>query len=68
MGRGGHRRDHGLGVRFFSQIPAGWQAVVGDVGYHFHFPPSEIWEMDLEELGFWHRQLRRINEELERNG
>lgn len=33
--------------------------MVGDVAYAFHFPPSELWGMDVEELIFWHEQAER---------
>ncbi|NKB37855.1 MAG: GpE family phage tail protein [Gammaproteobacteria bacterium] len=28
----------------------------------FHFPPSELWEMGIDELYFWHEQVKRFNE------
>ncbi|MGI8839767.1 MAG: GpE family phage tail protein [Caulobacteraceae bacterium] len=28
-----------------------------------HFPPSELWEMDFEELTMWHDQARRLCDE-----
>lgn len=40
---------------------ANWDDVMGDVAYAFHFPASELWEMDLEELLFWHKQAVRIS-------
>jgi len=27
----------------------------------FHFPPTDIWAMDAEELMFWHAQALRVN-------
>ena len=35
---------------------------MGDVAATFHFPPSEMWEMDADELRFWHRQAVRVSE------
>jgi hypothetical protein len=35
--------------------------VIGDIAATFHFPPSEIWDMNAEELLFWHDQAARIN-------
>lgn len=35
---------------------------MGDIAAVFHFPPSELWEMDAEELLFWHNQARRVSE------
>ena len=29
----------------------------------FHFPPSELWEMDWDELQFWSRQAERLSAE-----
>jgi len=28
----------------------------------FHFPPSELWEMDSTEFLFWCKQARWVNE------
>jgi hypothetical protein len=33
---------------------------MADVAYTFHFPVSELWGMQFEELLMWHEQLRRI--------
>jgi len=30
------------------------------VAYVFRIPPSEIWEMDMEELAFWSRGTSKI--------
>jgi len=35
---------------------------MADVAYAFHFQPSELWGMCLEELMMWHDQARRIYE------
>lgn len=35
--------------------------MIGDIAYTFHFPPAELWAMDVEELLFWHAQAARIN-------
>jgi hypothetical protein len=37
---------------------------MGDVAFTFHFPPSELWEMPIDELMEWHKQATRINEQL----
>lgn len=34
---------------------------MAEVAYTFHWPPSELWEMDLDELLEWHMQAARIN-------
>jgi hypothetical protein len=36
--------------------------VIGDIAATFHFPPTEIWNMDADELLFWHAQAARISE------
>jgi hypothetical protein len=28
----------------------------------FHFPPSEIWAMDLDELAFWVKRAKWVND------
>lgn len=33
--------------------------MLGDIAVVFHFQPSELWEMDIEELAKWHVQARR---------
>ena len=37
---------------------------MGNVAYAFHFPPSELWEMTVEELLFWDERAHRINEKI----
>lgn len=34
---------------------------MGDIAYMFHFPPSELWAMDTDELLMWHGQAVRIH-------
>lgn len=34
------------------------------VAYVFHFPPSELWSMDLAELRFWFDRAVEIGEQL----
>ncbi len=35
---------------------------MGDLAFVFHFPPSVLWSMDVEELLMWHRQAERFHE------
>lgn len=35
---------------------------MADVASVFHFQPSELWEMEIDELMMWHDQAKRINE------
>lgn len=35
--------------------------MIGDIAAAFHFPPSEIWAMDVEDVHFWHGQALRLN-------
>ncbi|HBD18684.1 MAG TPA: GpE family phage tail protein [Arenimonas sp.] len=37
---------------------------MADLAYVFHFQPSELWGMELEELLMWHEQALRIHEQL----
>jgi hypothetical protein len=37
--------------------------VIGDIAAAFHFPPSEIWAMNVDEVCFWHGQALRIGRE-----
>ena len=39
---------------------------MADVAFTFHFQPSELDELEVEELLLWHEQVRRINEQLSR--
>jgi len=34
---------------------------MGDLAQAFHFQPSELWAMELDELLFWHSQAVRLN-------
>lgn len=34
---------------------------MADVAYTFHFPPSELLAMEVDELVLWHGQIERIN-------
>lgn len=36
-----------------SHDAAGWEDAVGLVAYVFHFSPSAIWNMELDDLVFW---------------
>lgn len=38
---------------------------MGDLALTFHFPPGALWEMDAQELRFWHGQALRIARERE---
>lgn len=35
------------------------------VAYIFHFPPSEMWEWDVDELHFWYVQACQIAESMQ---
>lgn len=41
--------------------------MIGNIAYAFHFPASEIWEMELDELLFWQKQVERIFKSEEEN-
>jgi len=35
---------------------------MADVAYMFHFPPSELWMMDMDDLLMWHEEALRIHD------
>lgn len=37
---------------------------MAEVAYLFHFPPSELWGMDINELIMWHKEGRGIHGKL----
>ncbi len=37
---------------------------MADLAHEYHFQPSELWQMDVDELLFWHEELVRINEKM----
>lgn len=37
-------------------VPEGWERAFVALAAHLHFQPSELWEMDREELNFWMKQ------------
>lgn len=53
------------GGRFFARCPENWRDLIGDLAYVFHFPPSELWAMTLDDLEFWMGQADRIGRERE---
>jgi len=38
-----------------------------DIAYHYHFQPSEMWEMDVIDTLFWYSGLNYIAKE-QKNG
>jgi hypothetical protein len=38
----------------------------GDLAYVFHFPPSELLEMEFDDLMMWHSQAKRLLEAMGR--
>lgn len=51
------------GGRFFARLPQNWRELIGDLAYVFHFQPSELWAMELDEWLMWHAQAERIGRE-----
>lgn len=39
-----------------------WRDAIGDVAYRFGFSAAEVFGMSLDDLMFWHKQARRIEE------
>jgi len=40
---------------------------MGLIAYAFHFPSTDIWDMDADELFFWQHRAEEIAKELKRN-
>lgn len=38
--------------------------VLAEVAFAYHFPRSELWEMEVEELMMWHAEWLKISERL----
>lgn len=36
---------------------------MAELAYFYHFQPSELWEMDVDDLIIWFDQAVRINEQ-----
>lgn len=36
---------------------------MAECAYFYHFQPSELWDMDIDELLIWYEQAVRINEQ-----
>ena len=49
---------------FGASAPPDWPEFVGLLVEHFHFQPSEIWEMEVRDIPFW---VDRYNDYVERN-
>ncbi|MBI4209531.1 MAG: GpE family phage tail protein [Deltaproteobacteria bacterium] len=50
------------GQLFFREIPSDWRECLGTLAFIFHFQPSELWEMEAEDLLFW---MERAREQIE---
>ena len=53
---------------FFRGVPGNWRDIIGYLAWFFHWPPSEIAQLTVEQMLFWHGQARRIYEETHGNG
>ncbi len=52
---------------FFARwLEAGWEDGVGAIAYYLHFPPSEIWDMELDEICFWCEQIQKQSDAIRR--
>jgi hypothetical protein len=38
---------------------------MAELAYFYHFQPSELWDMDTDELLIWYEQAVRIHEQFE---
>lgn len=50
---------HCCGV--YGKKVANWGDVVGDLACVFHFQPSELLDMEIDEMTFWHKQAVRVS-------
>jgi len=41
-------------------IPEGWREWIGVFAMLFHFPPSELWLMDGDEIRFWAEVAQQV--------
>lgn len=53
------------GRQFFSRLPENWRELIADLAYVFHFQPSELWAMTLDDMEFWWGQAERLDRERE---
>lgn len=37
---------------------------MADLAYAFHWPPDVLWDMEVDDMLEWHRQIERINKQL----
>lgn len=44
-------------------MPRDWADAFAVLAHAFHFQPSELWMMDVEELEFWVDRLKWIKEQ-----
>lgn len=40
-------------------MPTDWDACIADLAIAFHFQPSELWAMEVDEMTFWLRQAEK---------
>ena len=40
-------------------MPADWHAVLADLAMVFHWPPSELWDLPLDDLWHWHAEAKK---------
>jgi hypothetical protein len=41
-------------------VPDDWELAVAGLAAVFHFQPSELWQMTVEDLAFWVKQAIRM--------
>ncbi|MFH1998713.1 MAG: GpE family phage tail protein [Planctomycetota bacterium] len=46
-------------------MPGNWRQLIGGLAYLFHFQPSELDEMDTDEMLWWDERAREINEAIQ---
>ena len=65
------RRLHADGAglhKFFREVPGDWRDLIGELAWFYHWPPSELAKLTIEQVLFWHGQAKRIHKETQGNG
>lgn len=64
--RRGRDESHGSGGGVVLEFPSDWKETIGALAKYFHFPPSELWEFEMDDLVFWSDRMSEQVKELEK--
>ncbi|MFG6462258.1 GpE family phage tail protein [Roseateles sp. DXS20W] len=59
-GRCRHLQGGGAGLRFFRGVPHDLNDVQAELAFVFHWPPSVLDELTMDEMAAWHAQAVRL--------